>query len=241
MVPITFTWANSEEWTWDMQDFADKVSDLRPTWPRVGRVLENIVAAAFVSRGADTLHGAWEDVTERTKERKLRPSGSAGAIVTRAYLEGFQILVESGRMRDSFREGGVDHHEEMTETSYVWGSNVEYSLYHQWGFRTRLGGGYGAFGSEFTLSAIQAKRGWAGKRGEEKRREGLLAEVPARRMIDPTEDQRFDILDALQRGIVNQVRSLGARYAKTIYGPGELSGMGGGEFFQMGKAGGSPI
>jgi hypothetical protein len=134
------------------------IADWSRAWPGVVARLERIAGEQFATRGERGPHGAWARLADSTLERKLASYGEQ------------QILVASGALRDSLVEGTGDTIDERWPNRLRWGSSLPYALYHQTGYRTRLGAG--------AVAAVSDRRG------------GGMAEVPARRPIDfiPGED-----------------------------------------------------
>jgi hypothetical protein len=98
-------------------------------------------------------HIVAEDVLEHWAEKQWETEGAAGGVAwaplapsTLARLEGgitkraeggsaanLPILYRTGRLAQSFRKGGADHHEEITPKKLVWGSDVPYAIFAQTG------------------------------------------------------------------------------------------------------------
>jgi phage gpG-like protein len=200
MLGITIEAVNAREVTMNMAGFASDVSDLTPVWSEVAPVLEAQTAEKFASEGAAGEHGEWAELSPDYGAWKEK------------HFPGMPILQRGGGLLDSFTEGGADHVDRRTETVLEWGSAVPYSVYHQMGYRTRLG------------------------TGRRKPKEDGLAEVPARRQIDPSDGDIDQIRRAIQIAIVQMVRRRGFGIASQTYGPGEMQEITGGEAFQIGKS-----
>lgn len=200
MLSVTIEAVNARELTMNMAGFASDISDLTTVWPEVAPVLQAQVLEKFASEGSAGEHGEWDALSPRYGAWK------------EAHYPGKTILQRDGTLINSFQDGGAGHVDRRTETTLEFGSAVPYSVYHQWGYRTRLG------------------------TGKRKPREDALARVPARRQLDPTDTDIDGIRRAMQAGIVKMVRRRGFAISSEAFGPGEMQDLSGGEAFQIGKS-----
>jgi hypothetical protein len=103
--------------------FLEGVRDLSPALRIVADdILEPRLRAIFPSEGAS------QDITWQA----LAPS-----TVARRGSE-HPILHVSGHLEESFQKGGADHHEEIGPKKLVWGSDVPYALFAQFGTRGKV-------------------------------------------------------------------------------------------------------
>ena len=85
-------------------------------------VLEPYVKQAFTSEGASE-GTPWQDLAPSTVARR----GSA-----------HPILRVSGLLMESFEKQGREHHEEIGPRKLVWGSDVPYALFHEFGTQGKV-------------------------------------------------------------------------------------------------------
>jgi phage gpG-like protein len=227
---MTMTALNAREVEMAFAGFASDVSDLRPAWPVVSAALQQMVMGQqFGSEGSRGQHGKWAELSPAYAERKLKRFGPV------------PILQATGRLLASFSEGGADHIDRQAELNFEWGSSVPYAVYHQTGYAKSFGGGRAraTVGAEtrraYGLSGHP--RGWA-RKGFARGTPITARNVPARREIDPTQENIDQIRRAIQMAIVQMIRRRGFAIASGIYGPSEMGGITGGEAFQIGKTGG---
>ena len=102
-------------------------------------VLPTETAAQFASQGG-YLGTPWEPLAPQTVRRR----GSATP-----------ILDDTGRLRESFQEGGADHIELVTDEYAEWGSSRKGALAHQ----TGTGGGFGNPGYQAPAPPRSHRRG----------------------------------------------------------------------------------
>ena len=200
MLGITIEAVNAREFTMNLAGFASDVSNLTSIWPDVAPVLQAQTLEKFATEGAAGEHGEWAELAPDYAEWKEK------------HYPGKTILQRDGALIDSFQAGNSAHVDRRTETTLEWGSAVPYSVYHQWGYKTRLGTGAG------------------------KPKAGGRSFVPARRELDPSDADLNGIRRGFQAGIVKLVRRRGFAIAGGAYGPGEMQEISGSEAFQIGKS-----
>lgn len=100
--------------------------DFSLLWPRFQATLQNAAREQIQSGGARGPQGAFPPLAEAYAKRKARRFPGAG------------ILQATGALRDSFL-GGRGFHSKLEPLHMEFGSALAYAVYHQTGFRTRLG------------------------------------------------------------------------------------------------------
>lgn len=103
------------------RSFIDGINDWSPGLTLVADdVLEPYVIGGFRSEGRSE-GVTWKDLAPSTVRAR---HGSAHPILQ---------FPGSGHLMHSFEKGGEDHVEDITPRKLVWGSNVPYALFHQFG------------------------------------------------------------------------------------------------------------
>lgn len=98
--------------------FMSGIRNWQPAFEEVADdVLEPYVVKGFQTEGHSE-GVTWKDLAPSTVARR----GSA-----------HPILQVSGALLESFEKGGADHHEEISARKLVWGSDVPYALFHEFG------------------------------------------------------------------------------------------------------------
>jgi phage gpG-like protein len=151
-------------------------------WPKTIDLLHQIEANQFARFGARGPHGEWAPLSADYQKRKLRAKGMIAG--------GTRILQASGRLWRSLVAGSGDTVDERYPNRLRWGTSLKCALYHQTGYRTRLG---------------------TGKRMP---KPGGLARVPARRVIDLRPDDYRLFGQVWAKEIANYIRRLGFAVAK---------------------------
>jgi hypothetical protein len=215
---------NARDFEMTMAGFAKDVSDLRSVWPYVRQVLRLMVMERqFPTEGAGGQHGRFAPLSPRYAAWKRKKVGPK------------PILQLTGRLLGSFAEGHAEHVDRAGQTTLEWGSAVPYGLHHQTGYSKTMGGrkrkwaeNARAIGEWRKSARASAKAFTAG--GEEGSRN-----VPARRPLDPKGSDMDDLRRGIQKGIVAMARRRGFAISSAAYGPGERTGISGGEAFEIGR------
>jgi phage gpG-like protein len=188
MFRLQFRVVNAPAFDRALDGLAGSVRDLRPF---ADDIIENgmrpVLAEQFASSGATGASGPWAALSPGYLEAKARRWGEQ------------QIEVASGRMRASLLHDTADTVKNVSERTIEFGTSVEYALYQQTGFKTRLG---------------------TGKARRYKPKPDGLPDVPARRLFDWTREQQDDIMKAFQRSLMGYLTRLGYR----ILGPEATAG-----------------
>jgi phage gpG-like protein len=100
------------------REFVEKIGNWKPAFAEIaGDVLEPYVIGGFQSEGKSE-GVTWKELARST----IKARGSA-----------HPILQVSGHLMESFQKGGRDHREEIKPRKLVWGSDVPYALFHEFG------------------------------------------------------------------------------------------------------------
>jgi phage gpG-like protein len=228
MLSISIEAVNARELTMNMAGFASDVSDLSSVWPGVAPVLQAQILEKFSTEGAAGEHGEWA---------ALAPDYAAWK---EQHYPGKTILQRDGTLIDSFQIGNGNNVNRQDASSLEFGSKVPYAVYHQWGYAKAFGGGRKRATVGAELERLFTGKGkWAEESASvfEALSDVGSRNVPARRQLDPTDEDINQIRRAMQAGIVNLVRRRGFAIASEAYGPGEMQDIGGGEAFRIGKEG----
>jgi phage gpG-like protein len=172
-----------KKWTGDVlhtAQFGKFLGNWAPAWRFIAHeVLEPFVEMQFQSQG-EAGGEKWAELAESTLKERGQTAGEA------------LVLYRSGKLAHSFLEGEPGHVEQIDEKKLSWGSAVPYSLYHQTGFRTRLGSG-----KENRKSAIDPEAS------------GRKSFVPARPGLVITKEMTNRIMLAMQARLQMIARQLG--------------------------------
>lgn len=109
----------------------ERVGDLGPPLTIVADLLEAHVARTFATQGA-WIGMPWAPLAIRTVRSRLKRWGYYGrwAPAAGAAPQG-PALLWHGRLRGSFRRGGVAHIRQVSASGLAWGSGVRYGVFHQ--------------------------------------------------------------------------------------------------------------
>jgi len=105
---------------------AERARDLKPAFEIIADLLELWVAAQFASEGAQA-GTRWAPLKYRTTVLRLTRSGYYRLPPTGGAGPQHPILVWTGRLRSSFRQGGAEHVRIVTDDGLDWGSRVPYA------------------------------------------------------------------------------------------------------------------
>lgn len=115
------------------------ISALRDWSPAFQEMVTEILQPAVQEQFDTAGQGEWAELAPSTLARKAHN----GAVMGVNF-----ILFETGRLEQSFREGGQDNVTEISRDRLIWGSRVGYGVFHQTGTgsgfqQTRKGTGRG--------------------------------------------------------------------------------------------------
>jgi phage gpG-like protein len=163
-------------------------------WVEIDRSLGNAVRDQIAAGGWGP-HGAFAPLSPDYAKRKA-PAGHGGE----------PILVRTGRLMRSFdaQGGSGDHVFEQSAMTMRTGSSLDYALYHQTGFETRLRkGGRGRQGALITKSGKPRP-----PRAYKPKPDGI-AHVPVRRPLDPSERDYANWRTLMARYVTQRYRAAG--------------------------------
>lgn len=150
-------------------------------------VLEPHVRQLFDTEGRSETMG-WAELAPSTVKRR----GSA-----------HPILQVAGDMKLSFQEGSSLHHQEVTPTKLVWGSDVPYAMFHEFGTGGRVD--FGKAGARQTIAATKAAR----ERYE--RSQGQTGGLVPRPMLVYSNRLAGDITSRMRAHVILIARQVGYR------------------------------
>jgi len=104
----------------ELTRISGRVKDFRPAWRGVIGALEDEMRARFDAEGAQGGESPWPPLSAAYAARKERVYGRQ------------PILVQTGRMRESF-QGGGDAIRDAGRMSLRYGTSVPYATFHQSG------------------------------------------------------------------------------------------------------------
>jgi len=160
--------------------------DFSRLWPRFQAILQDAVREQIQSGGARGPQGAFPPLSEAYAKRKAKRFPGAG------------ILEATGALRDSLL-GGRGSHWKAEPRRMEFGADVPVALYHQKGFRTRLGTGAGRVNRQ---SSTGNRKSF----------------VPARRIFDFTAQDIGALRSAAANWLAEEYRQLGFRMASPAPG-----------------------
>lgn len=106
-----------------LNDVNFKLTDLRPAWSRIEKILEHEVTETFISSGAH-IEMPWAPLSSAYLKQKYRRCG----------VRSNKILICTGRLAGSLTESNHPGHISRKEKLlFEFGSNVPYGIYHQTG------------------------------------------------------------------------------------------------------------
>lgn len=209
MIPvIRFEVINAQQVSLAFSSLAKKVKDWRPIWKQVvAKAIKPQLKIQFAAEGQGA-HGKWAELSEDYKRQKERK------------YPGQPILQASGKMYKALMAAEGTLGERSME--FGPGPSVPYALYHQTGYRTRLGTGSGASDTMGRLSqSITAQF--------------RMANVPARRIIDPDEKFTLAIRREVTRGIISYIRRYGFAVSSSMNVFGASDAPSASAAFEIGK------
>jgi phage gpG-like protein len=187
MLRFTFNVVNADELDVAIGGLAAQVKDWTNVWPKVAMQITKIEDQKFATEGALGAHGEWAALEPGYEKRKKKKWG------------GKPIEQASERLRRSLVEGSAETIEDFQPLRMRFGTSVPYALYQQTGFRTRLGTG----------KTRGSGLGIRGSRGSRFPKPEPRAFVPARRLVDFTEEDKSMIRSTIQREALETARRLG--------------------------------
>jgi hypothetical protein len=183
MLRFTFNVVNADKLDLAFGGLASQIRDWTNVWPKVAMQISKIEDRKFATEGALGAHGEWARLDPDYEKAKKKKWGEK------------PIEQASEKLRNAVLGLGPGHIERFEPLRMEFGvdsSVVPYALYQQTGFRTRLGTG---------------KR--VGTRHGVPLRESGRAFVPARRLFDFTEEDKYVIRTTIQREALQTARRLG--------------------------------
>jgi len=104
----------------------ERAKDLKPAFAIIADLLELWVAAQFATEGAQA-GVRWAPLKYRTSLMRLERRGYYRQPPTAGAGAQGPILVWTGRLRGSFRQGGIEHVRIVTDEGLDWGSRLRYA------------------------------------------------------------------------------------------------------------------